>query len=164
MNQRAGFGPLQARGRPKGRIQRQSSSGREALNSYKSFPYFLLHWKKEGDASLFHVFTSCFYVENHHHASHTYCAITSNEPFYLPSNVSLNHISTSPTHTHKQQGSELAGNLMRQALTRISCFWFSQTYCNNRHSRSILAPLLLAQAKTQECKWKKHFLIFRILK
>lgn len=117
-----------------------------------SFPYFLLHWKKKGDASLFHVFTSGFYVENHHHASHTHCAITSNEPFYLPSSISFNHIPTSPTHTHNQQGSELAGNLMRQSLTRISCFWFSQTYCNNRHSRSILAPLFLVQAKTQECK------------
>lgn len=163
MNQRSGFDLLQARGRPKGRAQRQTSSGREALNPYREF--FLFPPPLEGGwckfASCIHFLFLCWKPPP---CCTRICAITSNEPFYLPSNISLNHIPTSPTHTHNQQGSELAGNLMRQALTRISCFWFSQTYCNNRHSRSILALLLLVQAKTQECKWKKHFLIFRILK
>lgn len=63
----------------------------------------------------------------------------------------------SPPHhfalaTSTRPALELAGNLMRQALTRISCFWFSQTYCNNRRSRGILALPSLLQAKTQECE------------
>lgn len=142
--------PFKPEGDPKAEHRGRAALAEKRSTHTGCFPYFLPHWKKKGDASFLRAFTSGFYVENHHHASHTYYAITSNEPFYLPSNISLNHIPTSPTHN--QQGSELAGNLMRQALTRISCLWFSQTYCNNRHSRRILAPRLLVQAKTQECK------------
>lgn len=48
MNQRAGFGPLQARERPKGRAQKQSSSGREALNPYREFSLFPPPLEEEG--------------------------------------------------------------------------------------------------------------------
>lgn len=158
MNQRAGFEVMNQR-----KTQRQTSSGREALNPYREFSLFPRPLEEGGwckFASCIHLFLCwkpppCWMHILCYHFQRTILPIFK---------FSLNHIPTSPTHIHNQHSSELAGNLMRQALTRISCFWFSQTYCNNRHSRSILAPLLLVQAKTQECKWKKHFLIFRILK
>lgn len=134
----------------------KTSSGRGAYE-YSEFSLFLPPLEEGGCykfASCVHSMLFCSKQKNTTHM-HTCSAITSNEPFYPPSNILLSI--TFPPHqltlrTSKWQGLELAGNLMRQALARISCFWFSQTYCNSRHSRSILAPPLLVQAKTQECK------------
>jgi len=75
MNQGAGSGSLQTRGRPKGRAQRQTSSGRGGSTHTGSFPYFLLRWKKEGDASLLWPFI-CFRVQKRKpppRLSHTLC-------------------------------------------------------------------------------------------
>lgn len=109
MNQGDGFGPLQTRGRPKGRAQRQTSSGRGVLNPYCVFSLFPP--PREGGRQ--YKFASCIHFLLLHSKQktttpmHTYSAITSNEPFYPRSNISLNHIPTSPAHTHNEQPARL---------------------------------------------------------
>lgn len=56
--------PFEPEGDPKAEHRGRPVLAEKHSTHTWSFPYFLLHWKEEGDASLLHIFTSRFYVEN----------------------------------------------------------------------------------------------------
>lgn len=145
-----GFTPFKPWGDPKAEQSQPSSST-------GSFPHVLLPYKKENDASLLCVFILLLYVQRKEsQCLPPPCTHTLLFSYHF-THLQIFPSAASPPHhfalaTSTRPALELAGNLMRQALTRISCFWFSQTYCNNRRSRGILALPSLLQAKTQECE------------